>query len=189
MRRTLLALAFMFAVSSAANAQCSASQVPVRVYLMYGLVSGLMSSGMSDLVAKMNRIQGVKASVHEWLESGSIASDAAGQNAAIVIGGHSIGANAAVSAARQLNGKKRVALILGYDPSSLSSLESVPSNVARAIGFRQDHNPFGGNKLVAASGSTSVSNIFRDLNHIAIDKNDEIHRISMQAVCSISSRG
>jgi hypothetical protein len=189
MRRILLALAFTFAVSSVAHAQCAASQVPVRVYLMYGLVSGLMSSGMSDLVAKMNRISGVKATVHEWLESSSIASDAASQNAAIVIGGHSIGANAAVSAARQLNGKRRVALILGFDPSSLSSLESVPSNVSRAIGFRQDHNPFGGNKLVAASGSTSVSNIFRDLNHIAIDKNDEIHRISMSAVCAISSRG
>ena len=189
MRRSFLALALLFAFSSAANAQCAAAQVPVRVYLMYGLVSGVMSSGMSDLVGKMNKIQGVKATVHEWLESGSIASDASNQNAAIVIGGHSIGANAAVTAARQMNGKKRVALILGFDPSSLSSLEAVPTNVNRAIGFRQDSNPFGGNKLVAASGSTAVSNIYRDLNHIAIDKNDEIHRISMQAVCAISSRG
>jgi ABC-type branched-subunit amino acid transport system substrate-binding protein len=189
MKHIVLALAFLAAASATANAQCASAQVPVRVYLMYGLVSAAMSSGMSDLVAKMNRIGNVKATVHEWLESGSIASDAANQNAAIVIGGHSIGANAAVSAARQMDGKKRVALILGFDPSSLSSLESVPPNVVRAIGFRQDHNPFGGNKLVAASGSTNVSNIFRDLNHIAIDKNDEIHRISMQAVCSISSRG
>lgn len=189
MQRTLLALCFLLAVSASAQAQCSATQVPVRVYLMYGLVSGLMSSGMSDLVGKMNRISGVKATVHEWLESGGIAEDAAKQNAAIVIGGHSIGANAAVTAAKQLNGKKRVALLLGFDPSSLSSLEAVPPNVVRAIGFRQDHNPFGGNKLVAASGSTSVSNIFRDLNHIAIDKNDEIHRISMNAVCAIGSAG
>jgi hypothetical protein len=189
MRRTFLALALSFAWLSSAQAQCSAAQVPVRVYLMYGLVSGLMSSGMSDLVAKFNRIGNVKASVHEWLESGSIASDAAKQNAAIVIGGHSIGANAAVSAARQLQGKKRVALLLGFDPSSLSSLEAVPSNVSRAIGFRQDSNPFGGNKLVAASGGTSVSNIFRNLNHIAIDKNDEIHAISIRAVCGIASRG
>jgi hypothetical protein len=188
MKRLLLACTLLVAVSSNAYAQCAATQVPVRVYLMYGLVSGLMSSGMSDLVAKMNRIRGVKATVHEWLESGSIASDAANQNAAIVIGGHSIGANAAVTAARQLNGKKRVALLLGFDPSSLSSLESVPSNVVRAIGFRQDSNPFGANKLVAASGGTSVSNIFRDLNHIANDKNDEIHRISMNAVCAIGSR-
>jgi hypothetical protein len=189
MRRSLLALALLFAFSSAANAQCSAAQVPVRVYLMYGLISGVMSSGMSDLVSKMNKIQNVKATVHEWLESGSIASDAANQNAAIVIGGHSIGANAAVTAAQQMNGKKRVALILGFDPSSLSSLAAVPSNVDRAIGFRQDHNPFGGNKLVAASGGTSVQNIFRDMNHIAIDKNAEIHQISMQAVCAIGSRG
>jgi hypothetical protein len=189
MRRTLLALAFSFAFLSTAHAQCAATAVPVRVYLMYGLVSGLMSSGMSDLVAKMNRIKNVRASVHEWLESGGIASDAAGQNAAIVIGGHSIGANAAVSAARQLNGKKRVALILGFDPSSLSSLEAVPPNVNRAIGFRQDHNPFGGNTLVAASGGTAVQNIYRDMNHIAIDKNDEIHRISMSAVCAIGSTG
>lgn len=189
MRRTLLAIAFSLAFLSTAHAQCAATQVPVRVYLMYGLVSGLMSSGMSDLVGKLNRIKNVKASVHEWLESGSIASDAEKQNAAIVIGGHSIGANAAVTAARHLNGKKRVALLLGFDPSSLSSLEAVPPNVSRAIGFRQDHNPFGGNKLVAASGSTSVSNIFRDLNHIAIDKNDEIHRISINAVCAIGSAG
>jgi hypothetical protein len=189
MRRSLLALAFLFAFVSAANAQCASTQVPVRVYLMYGLVSGVMSSGMSALVGKLNRIKGVKASVHEWLESGGIASDAAGQDAAIVIGGHSIGANAAVTAARQLNGKKRVALILGFDPSSLSSLEPVPANVNRAIGFRQDHNPFGGNKLVASSGSTAVSNIFRDMNHIAIDKSDEIHQISISAVCAIGSRG
>jgi hypothetical protein len=189
MRRSFLALALVFAVSSAANAQCAATSVPVRVYLMYGLVSAAMSGGMSDLVGKMNKIQNVKATVHEWTSASSIASDAANQNAAIVIGGHSIGANTAVSAAEQLNGKKRVALILGFDPSSLSSLAAVPSNVDRAIGFRQDHNPFGGNKLVAASGGTSVQNIFRDMNHIAIDKNDEIHRISMQAVCAIGSRG
>lgn len=189
MKRLLLALSLLVLFTGQSWAQCAAAQVPVRVYLMYGLVSGLMSSGMSDLVGKMNRIRNVRASVHEWLESGSIAADAAGQNAAIVIGGHSIGANAAVSAARQLDGKKRVALILGFDPSSLASLESVPPNVARAIGFRQDHNPFGGNKLVAASGATSVSNIFRDMNHIKIDKSDEIHRISMNAVCAIASRG
>jgi ABC-type branched-subunit amino acid transport system substrate-binding protein len=188
MKRLLLALGLLVAFSSQSYAQCAATQVPVRVYLMYGLVSAAMSSGMSDLVGKMNRIRGVKASVHEWVSSGAIASEAANENAAIVIGGHSIGANAAVSAARQLNGKKRVALILGFDPSSLAGLEAVPPNVVRAIGFRQDHNPFGGNKLVAASGSTAVSNIFRDLNHIAIDKNDEIHRISMNAVCAISSR-
>jgi hypothetical protein len=188
MRRTLLALGLVLAFSSAANAQCASASVPVRVYLMYGLISAAMSSGMSDLVAKMNKIGNVKATVHEWVESGSIASDAANQNAAIVIGGHSIGANAAVSAAQQLNGKKRVALILGFDPSSLSSLAQVPPNVNRAIGFRQDHNPFGGNTLVAAAGSTSVQNIFRDMNHIAIDKNDEIHRISMNAVCAITGR-
>jgi hypothetical protein len=189
MKRLLIALSLLVAFSSQSFAQCAATQVPVRVYLMYGLVSAAMSSGMSDLVAKMNRIKGVKATVHEWVESGSIASDAAGQNAAIVIGGHSIGANAAVTAARQLNGKKRVAVILGFDPSSLAPLDAVPPNVTRAIGFRQDHNPFGGNKLVAASGGTSVNNIFRDMNHIAIDKSDEIHRISMSAVCSIGSRG
>ena len=118
MRRSLLALALVLAFSSAANAQCAATSVPVRVYLMYGLISAAMSSGMSDLVSKMNRIQNVKATVHEWTGASSIASDAANQNAAIVIGGHSIGANAAVSAAQQLNGKKRVALILGFDPSS-----------------------------------------------------------------------
>jgi hypothetical protein len=189
MKRLLLATALLVAVSSNAFAQCATTQVPVRVYLMYGLLSSLMSSGMSDLVAKLNRIGGVKASVHEWTSSGSIAEDAAKQNAAVVFGGHSIGANAAVSIARQLNGKRRVALILGFDPSSLAGLDAVPSNVDRAIGFRQDHNPFGGNKLVADSAGTAVSNQFHDINHIAIDKHATIHAASINAVCSIGSRG
>jgi hypothetical protein len=59
----LIALALVFAFNSAANAQCSSAQVPVRVYLMYELISGVMSSGMSDLVSKMNKIQNVKATV------------------------------------------------------------------------------------------------------------------------------
>jgi hypothetical protein len=189
MKRTLLAAALLLGISSNAFAQCSATQVPVRVYLMYGLLSSLMSSGMSDLVAKLNRISGVKASVHEWVSASSLAEDALKQNGAVVFGGHSIGANAAVSAARDLVGKRRVALILGFDPTSLAGLGSVPSNVDRAIGFRQDHNPFGGNKLVADSAGTAVSNQFHDINHIAIDKHSTIHAASINAVCSISSRG
>jgi hypothetical protein len=42
MKRLLLACTLLVAVSSNAYAQCAATQVPVRVYLMYGLVSGLM---------------------------------------------------------------------------------------------------------------------------------------------------
>ena len=189
MKRLLLACAVLVAVSSNAYAQCAGTQSPVRVYLMYGLLSSLMSSGMSDLTDKLNRIPGVKASVHEWLSSGSIAEDALKQNGAVVFGGHSIGANAAVTIARQLNGKRRVALILGFDPSSLAGLDAVPPNVDRAIGFRQDHNPFGGNKLVAASSGTSVSNQFHDINHIAIDKHAQIHAASIAAVCAAGNRG
>ena len=189
MKRLLLASALLVTISSNAFAQCATTQVPVRVYLMYGLLSSLMSSGMSDLVAKLNRIGGVKASVHEWVSASSLAEDALKQNAAVVFGGHSIGANAAVSAARDLNGKRRVALILGFDPSSLAGLGSVPSNVDRAIGFRQDHNPFGGNKLVADSSTTAVSNQYHDINHIAIDKHASIHAASINAVCAIGSRG
>jgi hypothetical protein len=187
MRRFFLALALLVALSPAARAQCAATHVPVRVYLMYGLVSAVMSSGMGDLVSKLNRIKGVTASVHEWGEWSALASKAADTKAAIVFGGHSIGANVAVSAARQLNGKRKVALLLGFDPTRLSTLEPVPSNVVRAIGFRQDTNPFGGNMLVGSAKTTSVSNIFRDMNHIAIDKSDEIHAIAIRAVCSISS--
>ena len=187
MKRFLLALTLLVVFTGQSYAQC-APQVPVRVYLMYGLLSSLMSSGMSDLVDKLNRIPNVKATVHEWVSSGAIAEDAAKQNAAVVFGGHSIGANAAVSIARQLNGKRRVALILGYDPSSHAGLESVPPHVDRAIGFRQDHNPFGGNTLVAAAPGTSVQNQFHDMNHIAIDKHSKIHAASIAAICAISSR-
>jgi hypothetical protein len=189
MKRLFLAVTFVLAITSQSYAQCSAAQVPVRVYLMYGLLSSLMSSGMSDLVAKLNRIGGVKATVHEWVSSGSIAEDAAKYKGAVVFGGHSIGANAAVSIARQLNGKRRVALILGFDPSSLAGLDAVPSNVDRAIGFRQDHNPFGGNTLVAASSGTAVTNQFHNMNHIAIDKHDKIHATSIAAICAIGSTG
>jgi hypothetical protein len=189
MKRLLLACTLLVAVSSNAYAQCASVQTPVRVYLMYGLLSSLMSSGMSDLTDKLNRIKGVKASVHEWLSSSSLAEDAAKFNGAVAFGGHSIGANAAVTAARQLNGTRRVALILGFDPSSLASLESVPPNVDRAIGFRQDHNPFGGNTLVASSAGTSVSNQFHDINHIAIDKHTQIHAASINAVCAAGNRG
>jgi hypothetical protein len=187
MKRILLALTLLVVFTGQSYAQC-APQVPVRVYLMYGLLSSLMSSGMSDLADKLNRIPNVKASVHEWVSSSSLADDAANQNAAIVFGGHSIGANAAVTAARELNGKRRVALILGFDPSSLAGLESVPPNVNRAIGFRQDHNPFGGNTLVAAAPGTAVQNQFHDMNHIAIDKHAKIHAASIAAICGISSR-
>jgi hypothetical protein len=186
MRRILLAATVLLVATSTASAQCGAARVPVRVYLMYGLVSAALSSGMGDLVRKMNRIKNVNASVHEWGEYTFIASRAASEKAAIVIGGHSIGANAAVSAARQLNGKRRVALLLAFDPTQLYPLEPVPSNVRRAILYLQHGNPFGGNPLIV-SRATPVSTYARDMGHVEIDKSPQYHAIAMNAVCGIGS--
>ena len=188
MQRKILALALLFLFSTgAAQAQCSAAQVPVRVFLMYGLVSNVLSSGMHDLMVKMNRVRNVNATVHEWVSIPRITSEAAESKSAIVIGGHSIGANSAVSAAAQLEGKRRVALLLGFDPSSLAPLQSVPSNVVRAIAFRQEGNPFGGNPFTASSRSTSIQDVFRQMGHVEVDKHPAHHATAIRAVCNIST--
>lgn len=180
MKRIVLAFAVLVTVCSTAHAQCAATRTPVRVYLMYGLVSGVLSSGMADLARKLNRIKNVNATVHEWGEASFIASRASAEKGAVVIGGHSIGANSAVSAARMT--KKRVAVLLAFDPSSMGPIEAVPANVGRAILFTQQGNPFGGGAL--PSGGRPVSRYNDNLGHVEIDKAPKYHSISIAAVCS-----
>ena len=181
MHRIILAFAVLVTVCTTAHAQCAATRVPVRVYLMYGLVSGVLSSGMADLARKMNGIKNVTASVHEWGEASFIAARASAEKSAIVIGGHSIGANSAVSAARMT--KKRVAVLLAFDPSSMGPIEAVPPNVSSALLFTQQGNPFGGGAL--PSGGRPVSRYNDNLGHVEIDKFPKYHAIAMSAVCGI----
>src|SRR6202023_122089 len=124
-RLTLCALAVLLGV-----AWTDAAHAGAHVYLLRGIFN--VSVGLDALAGKLAR-QGVAATVYGHDESSTVATLAAqqyqgGTARPIILIAHSLGAAAAVTIARQLNGSGiPVALLVLLDPVSG---EAVPPNVA-----------------------------------------------------------
>jgi hypothetical protein len=105
-----------------------------HVYLLRGIFN--VSVGL-DVLADKLRQTGIAATVYGHDEAGAVTAAALAQYQsgarAIILVGHSLGAGAALSVARQLgNSGVPVALVVLLDPVSSAT---VPSNVGRAVNF------------------------------------------------------
>jgi alpha-beta hydrolase superfamily lysophospholipase len=144
----------------------------LRAFLIHGLAGGrpfYFSGGLDALAHKLNA-QGVTASVHEqgsllrpYGNVGALtalALAAARGGARPVLIGHSMGADAALKVAVQLEPAKiAVPLLVCFDPTSFKLLfgpPPVPKNVARALCFYQKISPLGRGVLKAAPGFKGV---------------------------------
>jgi hypothetical protein len=161
-----------------------------HVYLLRGLLN-IFSLGMDDLAQKINA-RGVRATVHnhaEWqtLSDEIAARYKAGNKGAIVLIGHSLGADAVMFMGEYL-GKKGVpiALIVPFDGTG-----SFPatSNVARVMNLKQRDYA----RMTRGSGFRGeLANIdvtHMGVGHIDIDKSDRLHQMVVGKILAVVGRG
>jgi hypothetical protein len=164
-----------------------------HVYLLKGLL-GVFSTGLITLGDELRR-RGYNATVHDSSESDTLAVEAARLQKSgmgpIIIVGHSLGANAAISMAERMKSEgASVDLIVTFGPTYDMS---VPSNVSRIINYYQSGAIVSGTGRKGPGFHGSISNINlgseSDINHFNIEKIERLHAKVIAAVRSVAGRG
>ena len=160
-----------------------------QVFLLKGLAD-VFSSGMDALAIKLAR-HGVPARVASHASSDTLADEViakyrAGVRTPIIIAGHSLGADAAVTMSQRLNeAKVPVALVITFGPVGFPR---VMANVSRAVNYYQANSAWHGQIVRGPGFHGSLNNIDLeksvDINHFNIEKAD---RIQAQAIVQIVS--
>jgi hypothetical protein len=184
--------------AAAASPKASSKSAPKRaagsggphVYLLRGLLN-IFSLGMDDLMQKI-QAKGIKATVHNHSEWQGLADDIAakykaGNHGAVVLIGHSLGADAVMFMGEYL-GKKGVpvALIVPFDGTG-----SFPatSNVQRVMNLTQRDYA----RMTRGSGFRGeLNNIdvtHMGVGHIDIDKSDRLHQMVVAKIQGVLGRG
>jgi len=155
-----------------------------QVFLLKGLAD-VFSAGMDTLAAKL-AARGVPARVANHSTSDSLADEVirrykAGGRGAVVIIGHSLGADAAVEMAQRLNeAHVPVALVVGFGPTRSFNL---PPNIARAVNYYHGYTPWRGR----------VQNVNMDsmegVNHFNVDKVDRLQNQTVSQVLAVIGGG
>lgn len=158
-----------------------------RVYALRGLIN-VFSYGMDEMVDKC-KARGITASAHGHLDHSSLAPDAAklaksGKQPVIIIG-HSLGADAAVYMAEEMNKLGApVALLVLFGPTVDLS---IPSNVHAVVNYYQTTSLLWRGKATGGSrfkGSIDNVNLddAEDVTHFNIEK---LERLQQQAMVKI----
>jgi pimeloyl-ACP methyl ester carboxylesterase len=169
----------------------------VRCYGMYGLIGGpfpygLNYSGGLDVLANKIRALGENFEVPPTFGFGQwrkIADDIRRQpdTTRVVIYGHSMGANLATSAARRA--KRRVDLLVAFDPTVWYPIAELGANVARAVSFQGTSflSVVGHGALRAGSGfEGKLEKLNVADRHELIDDNEELHAFVLDAVRALT---
>ncbi len=165
-----------------------------QVFLLKGLAD-IFSSGLDALAIKL-RAHGIVGQVASHASSDSLADAAiaryrAGQRGPIIIAGHSLGADAAVSMSQRLNDAKvPVALVITFGP--LGSFP-VKGNVAKAVNYYQANSAWHGQILRGPGFHGSLTNIdlenAADINHFNIEKAERIQASAVNQIVAALGRG
>src|SRR6266853_2360921 len=167
----------------------SAAKAETRVYLLRGWF-GVFSTGLDSLAEEL-RSKGIKTETVGHLAwkttvANIIKDHAAGKSGALVLVGHSQGANNVIEMARLLEREKiPVDLLVTLAPLLQ---DPVPGNVVRAINYY--HSPGWGAPVVADAGfhgKLSNINLGGDLgiSHIAMDKSPKIKAEIERAILTV----
>jgi len=163
---------------------------PYQIYLLKGLAD-IFSSGMDFLQAKL-RARGVVGEVHSHSEVESLAQSAiakwrSGSHGPIIIIGHSLGADAAITMAQRLgNAQVPVALLVTFSPmDSAAAL----ANVARAVNYFQSNSLWHGKITPGAGFHGVLENVdlaqATDITHFNIEKAEQLHVATVAKVLAI----
>lgn len=165
-----------------------------QVFLLKGLAD-IFSSGMDKLAIKL-QARGISARVASHASSDTIAAEViaryrAGMRGPIIIAGHSLGADAAVSMSQRLNeAKVPVALVITFGPVGYPR---VMGNVARAVNYFQANSAWHGQVEPGAGFRGSLTNIdlekSADINHFNIEKADRIQADAIVKIVAAMNSG
>ncbi len=169
----------------------AAANARAPIYIFRGGLD-IFSTGMNTL-AKDLTDKGIPAVAENFMQWKSALADIVkaykAQRYPIVIIGHSYGANTALLMAYELEKEKiPVALLVFYD---LTDSGKAPANVKRILNFRSSSST-GINVSITGGAhfSGKIENITRaDLNHITIDKQDDLHKQTIETILRIFGRG
>ena len=163
-----------------------------QVYLLKGLAD-IFSSGMDFLQAKL-QARGVVGEVHshaevEPLAQSAIAKWRGGAHGPIIIIGHSLGADAAITMAQRLgNAQVPVALLVTFSP-----MESAPAlaNVVRAVNYFQSTSLWHGQITQGAGFHGVLENVdlaqATGITHFNIEKAEQLHAATVTKVVAVIS--
>ncbi len=182
------ALVLLPALLAPANAQMQG-----KVYLMRGLAN-VFSYGMDDLASKM-RGRGIDANVYEYGQWQALADDAvawsrANSRAPVVIMGHSLGADAAITMAERMTSLGiPPRLVVTFDPVGVTQ---VGASGGKFINYYQSNNGFG--KRLASGAGFKGQLVNRNLDsmgtidHFNIDKSAVLHSEVIADVVAVMRR-
>lgn len=165
-----------------------------RAYLFRGVAGLIYSRGMDSLTDRIRRT-GVPASVQTYLLwRGAVEqaiADYRRDPAPIIVIGHSMGGDSALSFAERLNSENiPVSLLVTYDPTRIA--DDVPPNVERYINLYQSSNFMGGGNVVQASrfhGHYASFNLkdHSEIVHINIEKAERIQEQLVRKIAELSA--
>lgn len=171
-----LAVAALFTVALAAPAQAQSKQNQPRVYLLRGLAN-IFSLGMDDLAAKL-KARGIEASVHSYVDLETLTRYAVEQASAgkrrpspVIIIGHSLGADAAVTMGNRVSAAGvPVPLVVTFDPVTAMTASSKIGKVVNYYQAGGSGKPVSGPRVenIDLTGSGALS-------HFNIDKAADLH--------------
>jgi hypothetical protein len=165
-----------------------------RAYLFRGVAGLIYSRGMDSLADRI-RHTGVPASVQTYLLwRGAVEQaivDYRRDPAPIIVIGHSMGGDSALSFAQRLNSENiPVSLLVTYDPTRIA--DDVPPNVERYINLYQSSNFMGGGNVVQTSrfhGHYASFNLkdHSEIVHINIEKAERIQEQLARKIAELSA--
>lgn len=176
--------------ASVASSRKRTATSQAHVYLLRGLLN-IFSLGMDDLAQKLEH-RGIRTSVHnhsEWesLSDHIAAKYKAGNRGAIILVGHSLGADAVMFMGEYL-GKKGVpvALIVPFDGTGSFAASS---NVARVMNLTQRDYAYmkRGNGFRGELSNIDVSG--QGYGHTDIDKSAKLHNMVINKIVGVVGRG
>ncbi len=179
----------LFAVVFAGLASFTqAAEAATHIYLLKGFAN-IFSTGLDTLAEKLVA-RGYAAEVHNHIEAGELAAEAAerqkADKGAVIIIGHSLGADAAVSMAEMMHQKgAKVLLLVTF---GLDGQQAAPSNVAHILNFSS-----GDDKITKGPGfKGTVKNVNINgsdgVNHFNVEKNERFQAKVIAEVLATAPR-
>jgi alpha-beta hydrolase superfamily lysophospholipase len=173
--------------ATAKEAGKTGASPPYQVYLLKGLAD-IFSTGLDFLHTKL-QARGIVGEVHSHAEAEELAQSAiakwrGGARGPIIIIGHSLGADAAMTMAQRLGAAGvPVALLVTFSP-----VDSAPvsANVARAVNYFQSSSAFHGQITKGAGFHGALENVdlaqTPGITHWNIEKSESLHAATISKV-------
>ncbi|EQC45638.1 lipase family protein [Bacteriovorax sp. Seq25_V] len=171
------------------------SDVPINkpgIFLISGLELGTFSSDDQGLPELASAITG--AEHFSWKDEDKVMEEILRRtkDQPIILIGHSLGGDAAVNIANNLNtlkgGFRKVNLLVTLDSVGFGN-DIIPQNVGKNLNFISDDDYFfnDGPNIARDSKRTTVDNILRSEGHRAIDEASDVHFEIMENIDSVMS--